>query len=159
MRAIIAKGWSSRGAEEEEVEFPDSCYSLEKVPHGWLFPKGERACQFPANRLVSAALHHGGAGTVGASLRAGIPTLIKPWFGDQFFWAIRVTKLGAGLKVPSLRTEDIAHALIKATTDKTMIEKASRVGMRIRSENGVDNALQAIHYNIVRAGSDRTKLQ
>ena len=35
---------------------------------------------------VQAALHHGGAGTVGASLRAGIPTVIKPWFGDQFFW-------------------------------------------------------------------------
>lgn len=39
-----------------------------------------------ADDTVDAALHHGGAGTVGASLRAGIPTLIKPWFGDQFFW-------------------------------------------------------------------------
>jgi hypothetical protein len=36
--------------------------------------------------IVAAALHHGGAGTVGASLRAGLPTLIKPWFGDQHFW-------------------------------------------------------------------------
>jgi hypothetical protein len=41
-----------------------------------------------ADDLVDAALHHGGAGTVGASLRAGIPTLIKPWFGDQFFWYV-----------------------------------------------------------------------
>lgn len=41
-----------------------------------------------ADILVDAALHHGGAGTVGASLRAGIPTLIKPWFGDQFFWYV-----------------------------------------------------------------------
>lgn len=62
---------------------------------------------------IDAALHHGGAGTTGASLRgthgpfrcflrsvmliaspAGIPTLIKPWFGDQYFWASRVAKLG-----------------------------------------------------------------
>jgi len=84
--------------------------------------------------------------------------LIKPFFGDQHFWAIRVTKLEVGLKVSSLRTEDIASALIKATQDKVMIEKAARVGAKIRAENGVDNALQAIHYNIVRAASDRTKI-
>jgi len=107
---------------------------------------------------VNAAMHHGGAGTVGASLRAGIPTLIKPWFGDQFFWAIRVAKLEAGLKVASLRADDIAHALIKATTDKVMLEKAARIGARIRAENGVENALQAIHFNIGRAASDRTKM-
>jgi sterol 3beta-glucosyltransferase len=44
VRAIIAKGWSSRGAEAEEggeIEFPENCYSVEKVPHGWLFPRSE----------------------------------------------------------------------------------------------------------------------
>ena len=151
VRAIIAKGWSSRGGdpskEGEQIEMPPSCYGLDKVPHGWLFPR------------IQAAMHHGGAGTVGASLRAGIPTLIKPWFGDQFFWASRVTKLGVGLKVSSLRSDEIANALIKATTSKVMLEKAARVGERIRAENGVDNALQAIHYNIVRAGRDRTQLR
>ena len=55
---------------------------MDKVPHDWLFPR------------IDAALHHGGAGTTGASLRAGIPTLIKPWFGDQYFWASRVQLLG-----------------------------------------------------------------
>lgn len=65
----------------------------------WLFPQ------------IDAAMHHGGAGTTGASLRgksssayathrgadiyvAGIPTMIKPWFGDQYFWASRVQRLG-----------------------------------------------------------------
>ncbi|WVR00064.1 hypothetical protein IAU59_007206 [Kwoniella sp. CBS 9459] len=151
VRAIIAKGWSSRSGdpatEGEDIEFPASCFGVDKIPHGWLFPK------------VQAALHHGGAGTVGASLRAGIPTLIKPWFGDQFFWSVRVTKLGVGLKVASLRADDIASALIKATTDTTMIEKASRIGERIRSENGVDNAIQAIQYNLSRAASDRRSLK
>jgi len=69
-----------------------------------------------------------------------------------------VSKLEVGLKVSSLRSDDIAEALTKATTSKLMIEKAARVGDRIRSENGVDNALQAIHYNIIRAGNDRKKL-
>nr|XP_031864085.1 uncharacterized protein CI109_000729 [Kwoniella shandongensis]KAA5531157.1 hypothetical protein CI109_000729 [Kwoniella shandongensis] len=151
VRAIIAKGWSSRGGdpakEGEEIVFPPSCYGVDKIPHSWLFPR------------VQAALHHGGAGTVGASLRAGIPTLIKPWFGDQFFWSIRVTKLEVGLKVPSLRSDDIAAALVKATTDRVMMEKAARIGERIRSENGVNAAVQAIHNNLSRAGADRTKMR
>ena len=86
VRAIVSKGWSSRmsnlSEKEPEVEFPPECFLLDKVPHDWLFPR------------IDAALHHGGAGTTGASLRAGIPTLIKPWFGDQFFWASRVQSLG-----------------------------------------------------------------
>lgn len=69
---------------------------------------------------------------------AGIPTLIKPWFGDQFFWASRVQRLGvrrqiytmscwltcpwyatqAGLRVPSLRVSDLTTALKKATSDR-----------------------------------------
>jgi sterol 3beta-glucosyltransferase len=92
VRAIIAKGWSSRGGdpakEGEQIAFPESCYALDKIPHDWLFPKGGSYTEARADQAVQAALHHGGAGTVGASLRAGIPTLIKPWFGDQYFWQV-----------------------------------------------------------------------
>jgi sterol 3beta-glucosyltransferase len=71
---------------------------------------------------------------------------------------IRVTKLEVGIKLGSLRAEEVANALRHATTDVVMIEKAARVGERIRAENGVENALQAIHFNIGRAASDRTKM-
>lgn len=111
----------SHGDDSPEPEIPSECYQLDKIPHDWLFPK------------IDAALHHGGAGTTGASLRAGIPTLIKPWFGDQFFWASRVQKLGAGLRVASLRVNDLAEALTKATTSRIMKEKAAGVGEKIRS--------------------------
>ncbi|KAG5641416.1 hypothetical protein DXG03_005261 [Asterophora parasitica] len=81
VRAVVSKGWSSRmkngNDKDPEVKIPPEVYMVEKIPHDWLFPK------------IDAALHHGGAGTTGASLRAGIPTLIKPWFGDQFFWSAR----------------------------------------------------------------------
>jgi sterol 3beta-glucosyltransferase len=102
---------------------------VDKVPHGWLFPK------------VKAALHHGGAGTVGASLTAGLPTLIKPWFGDQYFWASRVTHLGVGLKLSDLDPDDLAEALRTATRDTVMIERAAMLGEKIRQENGVHNAI------------------
>lgn len=43
--AIIAKGWSSRGGdpakEGQNITFPESCYGIDKVPHAWLFPRGE----------------------------------------------------------------------------------------------------------------------
>ncbi|KAK1230352.1 hypothetical protein PQX77_006562 [Marasmius sp. AFHP31] len=147
VRAIIGKGWSARCSKEEdypEPEIPKECYVVDSIPHDWLFPK------------VDAVLHHGGAGTTGASLRAGVPTLIKPWFGDQFFWASRVQKLGAGLKVPSLRVNDIAEALTKATTNRVMKEKAVAVGERIRAENGVRNAIHTIYTYLDHASQDRT---
>ncbi|KAJ7218833.1 putative sterol glucosyltransferase [Mycena rebaudengoi] len=78
VRAIISQGWSARMSKandkDPEVEIPEECYVVNSVPHDWLFQR------------IDAAMHHGGAGTTGASLRAGIPTLIKPWFGDQYFW-------------------------------------------------------------------------
>ena len=70
-----------------------------------------------------------------------------------------MTKLGAGLKLGSLRSDDITSALKEATTSKVMIEKAARVGQRIRAENGVENALETISYNISRAAEDRRTMQ
>ncbi|KIO34033.1 glycosyltransferase family 1 protein [Tulasnella calospora MUT 4182] len=144
VRAILNKGWSARMASsndnEPEVEIPPEVYEVDKIPHDWLFPQ------------IDAALHHGGAGTTGASLRAGIPTLIKPWFGDQFFWAARVQKLGAGLRVPSLSSSDLAHALTKATSDRVIREKAQAVGEKVRSENGVATAIQSLYMYLHRAG-------
>lgn len=150
VRAIISKGWSARASkskDEDDVVFPEECYSLDRVPHDWLFPQ------------LDAVLHHGGAGTTGASLRAGIPTLIRPWFGDQFFWASRVQKLGAGLRVNSLHSTEVANALKKATSNRIMKEKAANVGQGIRSEDGVRTAISQIYTYLPRAGRNRKSMQ
>ncbi len=48
---------------------------------------------FPACRAV---VHHGGAGTTAASLRAGVPTLVL-WMADvQFIWGAAVKRLKVG---------------------------------------------------------------
>ncbi|EKM51568.1 glycosyltransferase family 1 protein [Phanerochaete carnosa HHB-10118-sp] len=144
VRAILSKGWSGRMHKQTvpELAVPKECYVVDKIPHDWLFPQ------------IDAAIHHGGAGTTGASLRAGIPTFIKPWFGDQFFWASRVQRLGAGHRVPSLRVNDLVTALKKATTDRIMKEKANIVGQKIRSEDGVATAIHYIYTYFPRAYSD-----
>lgn len=66
---------------------------------------------------VSGVVHHGGAGTTSAGLRAGNPTFVCPFFGDQHFWVFTVrfynfadfvrprwyTELERGLVVAALR--------------------------------------------------------
>ncbi|KAK4046210.1 hypothetical protein OIV83_006242 [Microbotryomycetes sp. JL201] len=133
VRAILSKGWSERGEKKhEEVPLPESIFSVSSVAHDLLFP------------LIDAACHHGGAGTTGASLRAGLPTLIHPFFGDQFFWATRVTKLGAGIKIDTLSEKELTSAFKRATTDRVIREKAEDVGRKIRMENGPRQAIEFI---------------
>jgi sterol 3beta-glucosyltransferase len=64
---------------------------------------------------------------------AGIPTIIKPFFGDQFFWADRVEALGVGTSVRKLTVENLAEAFVTATTDQKQIARAKLIGEQIRS--------------------------
>lgn len=68
--------------------------------HDWLFPH------------VAAVIHHGGAVTTGAALRAGAPSLIAPIAVDQFFWAQRIQELGVGLSAGPLR--NLSHERLVA---------------------------------------------
>ncbi|KAG0151620.1 hypothetical protein CROQUDRAFT_56856 [Cronartium quercuum f. sp. fusiforme G11] len=159
VRAVVAKGWSERVSLEtaEAVEVPPEVFVLQSVPHDWLFPQLDAVC------------HHGGAGTTGISLRFGLPTLIHPFFGDQMFWADRVTRLGAGMRVESLSMSCLAGAFGKATKDRVMKEKAGQVGERIRAEDGprtaaefiyrhLDFALERTEHRIERTAMKRARL-
>jgi UDP:flavonoid glycosyltransferase YjiC (YdhE family) len=64
---------------------------------------------------------------------AGIPTVIKPFFGDQFFWADRVEALGVGSAVRKLTVESLTEALVAATTDSKQIDRAKLLGEKIRA--------------------------
>ncbi|CDO70233.1 Glycosyltransferase Family 1 protein [Trametes cinnabarina] len=145
--AIMSKGWSDRlvknkpAETEPEEPLPKQIYPISSIPHDWLF------------KQIDAACHHGGAGTTGASLRAGIPTIIKPFFGDQFFWADRVEALGVGAAVRKLTVDSLAQALREATTNEKQIERARAVGQRIRAENGVATAIEAIYRDMEYARS------
>jgi UDP:flavonoid glycosyltransferase YjiC (YdhE family) len=63
---------------------------------------------------------------------AGIPTIIHPFFGDQFFWADRVEALGVGTSVKKLTVSNLSEALIAATTDNKQIDRARFMGEQIR---------------------------
>ncbi|CAO3656755.1 unnamed protein product [Mucor hiemalis] len=139
VKAIICKGWSTRGKSDKKEDgvlldqYPGTIHHLEAVPHDWLFPQ------------IQGVVHHGGAGTTAAGLRAGLPTIIKPFFGDQRFWGQRIEELQVGLCLNKLNKGLLADALTTITQNKAMITKAALIGETIRKENGPRNAVENIY--------------
>ncbi|KAL6721088.1 Sterol 3-beta-glucosyltransferase [Lecanora helva] len=140
IRCILSKGWSDRLGNQDaavpEVPLPPEILQIKSAPHDWLF------------KQIDAATHHGGAGTTGASLRAGIPTIVKPFFGDQFFFGSRIEDLGVGICMKKLNVSVFSRALWEATHSQRMIIKAKVLGEQIRKENGVATAIQAIYRDL-----------
>jgi UDP:flavonoid glycosyltransferase YjiC (YdhE family) len=130
-RAILLGGWSELGLGD----LPDFIFRADAVPHDWLLPR------------VSAVVHHGGAGTTAAALRAGVPGVVVPWFGDQFFWGWRVQELGAGPQpIPrkALTTANLAGAIRQAVDDDSIKHRAAHLSQQIRAEDGVASAVRLI---------------
>ena len=115
---------------------PPSVLVVDNVPHSWLFPR------------MAAVVHHGGAGTTGASLRAGVPSIVAPYApNDQPAWAERVARLGVGLRLPGfkqLTAEKLAQAIDTAVHDATLRTRAAALGEKIRAEDGVARAVEII---------------
>ena len=86
---------------------------------------------------------------------AGIPTIIKPFFGDQFFWADRVEALGIGAAVRKLTVDSLADALHEATTNQKLIDRAKLVGEQIRAVRPVDAVNTHCSSLIVSVGERR----
>lgn len=130
-RAILLSGWS--GLQKENL--PEAVFLADSIPHSWLFPR------------VAAVVHHGGAGTTAAGFRAGVPSVVIPFFGDQSFWGRKTAELGVGSEpIPrkQLTIEKLADALQIVTTDEAMRRRAADLGVKIRSENGVASAITVI---------------
>jgi len=115
----------------------------EEVPHSWLFPQ------------MGGIVHHGGAGTSGEALKAGVPSLIVPLAVDQFFWGKHIHSLGVSprpLPQRELTVEKLTKAL-KEMQEGGMKEAARKLGESLRSEDGVTNAVGVIKKFIeIRAG-------
>jgi UDP:flavonoid glycosyltransferase YjiC (YdhE family) len=132
-RGVLLAGWSGLGGVERDL--PHDAFASRDLPHDWLLPR------------AAAVVHHGGSGTTAAALRAGVPTVVVPHFGDQPLWGDRVHALGAGpAPVPrSDLTADRLAAAIRAAVDDPLIgARAAAVGAAVRAERGVERAVSAI---------------
>lgn len=133
-RAVLSSGWG--GLKKENL--PETVCMVGSIPHIWLFPR------------MAAVVHHGGAGTTGAGLHAGIPSIITPFFGDQPFWGQRVYELGVGPKpIPRQRltVESLAEAIRAAVSDAAIRKNAAHLGKLIRAEDGIARAVAIIEQN------------
>lgn len=123
-RAILARGWGGLRADE----LPGNIFMIDDVPHEWLFER------------VSMVIHHGGAGTTAAGIRAGVPSIIVPHFADQFFWGRQVHKLGVGpqpIPVQKLTPILLMHAIQTCLSNMSIRECARQLGETIRAEDGL----------------------
>lgn len=129
-RALFYPGWSGM----DDIPLPDNILRIGSVPHRWLFPR------------TALVIHHGGSGTTHSATRAGKPSVVVPFAGDQSFWAERLVRLGIAPPARTARRLN-AQALAAAITfaeQPDVQERAARLGMRMAREDGVAVAVSAI---------------
>ena len=126
-RAVLSSGWM----KWTERNDPNLCF-VDYVPHGWLF------------RQVRGVIHHGGAGTTYAGLRAGAPTQVVSFGGDQLFWGKTVQRLGLGpapidQEHGKWTAEDLARG-IEAIRSGRYGAACAAMSRSLAEENGCANA-------------------
>jgi sterol 3beta-glucosyltransferase len=131
VRAILAIGWGGL----KEIDLPDFMHIINEAPHDALF------------KHVGAVVHHGGAGTTAAGLRAGLPTLICHSAFDQPYWGRQIYAIGCGPKPQSLKrlkAKRFAKGLIELTRTKSFGIRAAKIARAIEKEDGITTAIELI---------------
>lgn len=134
-RGILATGWSGM---TRVTDLPSSVFMLDSAPHAWLFPR------------MAAVVHHGGAATLAAGLRAGVPAVVIPHGLDQFAWARRVFELGVAARPLPRRqlTADRLADAIRFALGHEIHQAAEHLGASIRAESGAATAAGIVHATL-----------
>lgn len=129
-RALFFPGWSGM----DDIAMPDNILRIGVMPHSWLLPR------------TAAVIHHGGSGTTHSATRAGRPSVVIPFAGDQSFWAARLARLG--IAPPALAAAKLnAHALrqaIEFADSPPVRTRAAELGERMAREDGLATAVREI---------------
>ena len=129
-RVVFSPGWSGM----QEAILPDNFFKVGEVPHQHLFPH------------MSAVIHHGGSGTTHSAARAGAPSIVLPFAGDQFFWAHRLALLGVApepLSGKRVNSAQLKAALAFVQQDDVRA-RAQHIARDMEQEEGVAVAVAAI---------------
>lgn len=129
VRAVVQAGWAELNGCGADV------LSIGDVPHDWLFPR------------TAAVVHHAGAGTTAAGLRAGVPAVPVPVMADQPFWASRLYALGVAPRpVPfqELTAEALGDAITACLSEPSHRRLAAELARGIAAEDGTASLLAHI---------------
>jgi UDP:flavonoid glycosyltransferase YjiC (YdhE family) len=130
-RAILHAGWAGISLDE----LPPTIYPIRYAPYGWLFPR------------MAAVLHHGGSGTTGFALQAGVPSCVIPFLFDQFYWGERSAALGVGpqpLPFRHLSAARLAARIDRLVNTPAYHRCAAELAGLLRQEQGIQAAVQRI---------------
>lgn len=136
-RVVLLQGWGSLG----DTALPSWAHVETEVPHSWLFARS------------SAVVHHGGAGTTGAGVRSGVPSIVVPLGFDQQFWGTRLHAMGvspAPVRRRDLTVAALSAAITRACTEGAMRDAAAALGEIVRAEDGTGTALARIEAHVQR---------
>lgn len=131
LRALV----NVHGVEALPAAYGDRLRIARDVPHDAVFPR------------MRAVVHHGGAGTTAAALRAGVPMVVLPVFADQFFWAARAHAAGlapAPLSQRSLNQAQFVGAVAQAVHDPALRNRAQQLAAHVRAEDGITQAVDRL---------------
>ncbi|WP_307530935.1 glycosyltransferase [Streptomyces umbrinus] len=129
VRGVVQRGWAGLEAGGDDM------FTVDEVPHSALFPR------------MAAVIHHAGAGTTAAALRAGVPAVPVPIQFDEAFWAARLVALGVAPEAVPLRrldAEALGGAVARAVTEPVYARRAKALAGRLRDEDGVGPVLAAV---------------
>jgi vancomycin aglycone glucosyltransferase len=117
-RAILSRGW----ADLRLIDDARDCIAVGDVNQRALFPR------------VAAVVHHGGAGTTATAARAGVPQVVVPLFGDQFYWASRVRALAIGSSVVGTLTAETLTPALREVLEPAAASRASSPAQQLTSD-------------------------
>ena len=135
IRMLVAKGW---GLGEVQLEETPLIKQMPYIPYDAVLP------------YTKAVIHHGGIGTISSCLYAGKPFLscpvIYPW-GDQYFWGMIAHQRQVALRpapLKKLTTEKLVRLTRQLLHTPSLYEHARELQLKLRNENGLDNAVRII---------------
>ncbi|MFE3598898.1 glycosyltransferase [Streptomyces sp. NPDC059142] len=129
LRGILHSGSAGLTADGNDL------FTVKDVPHALLFPR------------LAAVVHHAGAGTSAAALRAAVPAVPVPVTADQPFWAGRLAGIGAGtdpIPFRSLTVDRLAASLSRVTREQKYARAAARAARHMAAEDGAGQVLKAV---------------
>lgn len=142
LRVLLATGLGGLAGDglTGDVLTGDDVLSVPSVDHTTVLPR------------AVAAIHHGGAGTVHAVARAGVPSIVVPFFADQPFWGAQLHRIGvAPAPIPVGR---LTAARVGAALDAVdrYAAAATDIGLRMRDDDGATTALDLIERYVPARG-------
>ncbi|WP_337062028.1 glycosyltransferase [Kineococcus sp. G2] len=130
LRALLVTGWG--GLEPPPEERGADVLAVPSVPHDAVLPRAE------------VAVHHGGAGTVHAVARAGVPSVVVPFTADQPFWGALLQRRGVAAAPLRPRRLDAGRLTAAVAQALHRAPAARDLAGAVRGDRGAEEALRVL---------------